>query len=181
MILDTQKSTLKDDIFAKSAQGQPLQSLVAGNDWQEVAKYYNAASATNVWRPDVQRKDVFGAIAWKFLTLQGAPDGTQAYANRVLACQSMQMNVDLLLGKGGESLPGDSASYRQGWQDALSAVPSGAGGAAQDAGWPAVRDVLRRPGTRFEVLFSVVEGAANKSTAFGQIVDGNDCLSAYTS
>ena len=34
-----QKATLKADIIAKSQSGQPLETLVALSDWQNVAAY----------------------------------------------------------------------------------------------------------------------------------------------
>ena len=185
-----QIAPFKADIIAKSAAGQPLQAMVSGNDWQGVAAWYNADSATNIWRPDAPRDAVFGAVVWKNMTVSDAPpsgatsvtDGSaQHYANRCLQCQGFQINVQTMVPPGVSALPGDQSGYRQGLQDALSAIPSGVGGAAQDAGWIAVRNVLRRLGTRFEVLFSASEGQANKSTAYGQRVDGNDCYSAYIS
>ena len=185
-----QKTILQADIIAKSAAGQPLETLVAIGDWQNVAAYYNADSATNVWMPDASRDNVFGAVQWKKLTVSDAPptgaasitDGSAAnYTNRVLQCQGFQMNLQVMLPPGATTLPGDQLEYRQGLQDALSAVPSGPAGATQNAGWAAVQNALRRPGTRFEILFSAVAGNANKSTAYGQRVDGNDCYVAYTS
>ena len=187
-----QIATLKADINAKSASGQILQALVAGNDWQGVAGYYNnpTASPTNVWRPDAPRDALFGAIVWKNLTVSDAPptgatsvtDGLALnFHSRCMQCQGFQMNLQIMLPPGATTLPGDQPSYRQGLQDALSAVPSGAGGTTQSAGWAAVQNVLRRPGTAFEVLFSSVDGGANKSTVYGVRVDGNDCYTAYAS
>ena len=74
-----------------------------------------------------------------------------------------------------------SFGFRQGLQDALQNVPAGVAGALLDGGWVAVRNVLKRLGTRFEVMFSTVEGVASQSSVYGQRVDGNDCYSAYTS
>lgn len=176
-----QVTALKADIIAKSAAGQPLETLVAIGDWQNVAAYYNAASAVDVWRPDAPRAAICGAIVWKNLTQIDAPDATALYTNRVLACQSRQMNLDILLPPTVDTLPGDQLGFRQGLQDALQNVPAGVAGALLDGGWVAVRNVLKRLGTRFEVMFSAAEGVANKSTAYGQRVDGNDCYSAYIS
>ena len=176
-----QVTALKADIIAKSAAGQPLETLVAIGDWQNVAAYYNAASAVDVWRPDAPRAAICGAIVWKNLTQIDAPDATALYTNRVLACQSRQMNLDIMLPPTVDTLPGDQLGFRQGLQDALQNVPAGVAGALLDGGWVAVRNVLKRLGTRFEVMFSAAEGVANKSTAYGQRVDGNDCYSAYIS
>ena len=66
-----QQATLKADIIAKSQSGQPLEAMVAINDWQNVAAYYNTEnSPTNVWRPDAPKSKVFGAIVWKNLRRQ---------------------------------------------------------------------------------------------------------------
>ena len=176
-----QTMALKNNIIAKSAAGQPLEALVAGGDWQNVAAYYNADSATKLWRPDAPRAKVFGAIIWKNLTQADAPDGTALFTNRALACQSLQINLQIMLPPTSDTLPGDEIGFRQGLQDALSAVPAGVGGAVLDAGWVPVRNALQRLGTRFEALFATPEGAASKSSVYGQRIDGNDCYQAYVS
>lgn len=177
-----QQATLKADIIAKSQPGQPLEAMVAINDWQNVAAYYNTEnSPTNVWRPDAPKSKVFGAIVWKNLTQVDAPDATVTYTNRVLACQSRQMNLDILLPPTADTLPGDEVGFRQGLQDALTDIPAGAGGALLAGGWGAVQNVLRRHGTPFEVMFSTVDGNANKSAVYGQRLDGNACMVAYLS
>lgn len=176
-----QTLALKTDIIAKALPGQPLESLVAGNDWQNVAAYYNADSATYVWMPDASRSKIVSAIVAKNLTQADLPDGTVIYTNRVLVCQSRQMNLDFLLPPTVDTLPGNDLGFRQSLQDALIDVPAGPGGALLDAGWVAVRNVLRRLGTRFEVMFSVAEGVANESAVYGQRLDGNACYMAYTS
>lgn len=180
-ILQHQVATLKSDIVAKSQAGQPLELLVAGGDWQNVAAYYNTDSATKLWRPDAPRSKVFGAIIWKNLTQADAPDGTTVYTNRALACQSRQINLQIMLPPTADTLPGDELGFRQGLQDALVDVPAGVGGALLDAGWTPVRNALQRFATHFEALFIAPEGVANKSTAYGQRVDGNDCYQVYVS
>ena len=163
---------------------------MAGNDWQGVAAYYNATSATKVWRPDAPKADVAGAVDWKNTTVSEAPptgpasvtDGTaHNYANRCLQCQGFAMTITNMLLLFGATVPGDQSKVRQGFQDALSAIPSGTNGAVQDAGWTAVRLALTRLGTRLEILFSSADGFANKSTLYGTTVDGNDCYLAFTS
>lgn len=180
-ILQHQVATFKSDIVANSGPGQPLEALVAAGDWQNIAAYYNADSDTKLWRPDAPRSKVFGAIVWKNLTQADAPDGTAIFTNRALVCQSMQINLQIMLPPTADTLPGDEIGFRQGLQDALSAVPAGVNGAILDAGWVPVRNALQRFGTRLEVLFSTVEGAARKSTAYGQRVDGNDCYQVFNS
>lgn len=180
-----QQATLKADIIAKSQVGQPLWDLMypaQGNtNWPGIADYYNSPSATNVWRPDAPRTAIMGAIVWKNLTQADTPDATTIYTNRVLASQSRQMNLDIMLPPTADTLPGDQVGFRQGLQDALTDVPAGVGGAPLAAGWGAVQNALRRPGTWFEVMFSKVDGNANKSSVYGQRIDANVCTAAYFS
>ena len=177
-----QQTALRIDIIAKALPGQPLEALLAARDWQNIAAYYNAEnSPTNVWRPDAPKSKVFGAIVWKNLTQADAPDATAIYTNRVLASQSRQMNLDILLPPTADTLPGDEVGFRQGLQDALTDIPAGVGGALLGGGWGAVQNVLRRPGTPFEVMFSTVDGNANKSAVYGQRIDGIDCNRALVS
>lgn len=174
-----QLTALKADMLG--ASNVALSAVIAGNDWQAVAAYYNAASVTNVWRPDAAADQIKGAINWANLTPSDTADGTQAYTNRALACQGKQFNLQLMLGQQtGGTCPGDLAPFRSGLQDALQNIPSGAGGALLGGGWTAVQNILRRPGSRLEVLFSVVDGNANRSMVYGQSMNGNDCFVAYT-
>jgi hypothetical protein len=55
-----QRATLKADIVAKSAAGQPLQALVAAGDWDGVAAYYNATASPSftVWKSNVSINEV---------------------------------------------------------------------------------------------------------------------------
>ena len=180
MLTTQQMATLKADMFG--ASNGALATLIANSDWQNVAAYYNAASITNVWRPDASVDAIKGAITWANLTPADAPDGSQVWLNRAMACQGKQFNLQLILGQqSGGTVPADVATFRAGLQDALQNIPAGAGGVTVSGGWSNVINVLRRPGTRFEVLFSSTDGAANKTTVYGQQVTGNDCYEAYTS
>lgn len=158
-----QRTTLKADILADGS----LAAAVQANDHTAIAEVYNAPTATNVWRPDASVDDVRGAINWANLTPADAPNDTTLWANRAMACQGRQHNVMLLLDSSDGTLPADMPTFRAGLQDALTSLPCGVGGASVAGGWPAVQNVLRRPGTRLEVLFSSVDGTARKSSVYG--------------
>lgn len=53
-----QKTTLRNDIVAKSQPGQPLQAAVAAGDWDFAATFYNTVGATIVWRTAVTRPEI---------------------------------------------------------------------------------------------------------------------------
>jgi hypothetical protein len=123
-----------------------------------IADAFNAPAspAAYVWRSYTDADTIKNAITWKNLTPTDAPDGTQAWANRSLACQGIQFNIQTLLSSGMSQLATGRLAIRQGLQDALSTVPSGAGGASQDAGWAGVSGVkaaITRVATRLEKLF----------------------------
>lgn len=125
--------------------------------------------ATNV---DVQI--IKDAVVWASLTPTDVPDGTQAWANRSLQCQGKQFNLQLILPVTG-TFNAANINARAGLQDALQNVRSGAGGAAQDAGWAAVRQSLTRRANHFEKLFADVAGG-NGSTrllAATMVIEGN--------
>lgn len=182
-----QGAILKADMLGPS--NAALQTWIVGNDWHSIAAWYNAsANTTYVWMPDAPRAGVYGAINWKNMTVSETPpsgatsvtDGTlDNYKARCLQCQGFQISLQTMLAPGLTTLPGDQANFRQGLQDALTNVPSGTGGATQNAGWSAVQNALKRYGSRLEVLFSVVDGNANKSSAYNQTFIGNDCYQAY--
>jgi hypothetical protein len=173
-----QSIILKADMLG--ASNLSLSAWIAGNDWQRVADFYNGDSTTNVWRPDAPVDPIKGAILWANLTPTDAPDGTTSWTNRALCCQGKQFNLQLMLGQqSNATVPGDLAPFRAGMQDALTNIPSGVAGAVMGGGWATVQGLLRRFGTRYEVLFSVVDGNANKSSVYGQRLSSNDCYLAY--
>ena len=115
-----------------------------------------------VWATDVDVQNIKDAIVWSNLTPADAPDGTQQWANRSLQCQGKQFNLQLILPVAG-TMNGAKVNVRTGLQDALQGVRSGAGGAAQDAGWAAVRNVLAREANHVEKCFADTS-AGNGST-----------------
>lgn len=129
-----------------------------------IAAYYNeqAAPAFYVWRSVVSTDEVIDAILWDRMTPVDTPDGTAIQTNRLLLCQAKQMNLQVLL-QGRESINTGRANLRALLSDALLNVPSGAGGATQDAGWIGVGRVkatISRLVTRAERLFATGTGAA---------------------
>lgn len=138
------------------AQQQALKAAINANPtWAAYPLtgdgYYDLAVALNqeaspafwVWSTNAPVGPVRAAIVWASLTPNDAPDGTQAWANRSLQCQGKQFNLQMIIPFTG-TLDASDANLRAGLQDALQGVRSGSGGAAQDAGWAAVRNTLAR-------------------------------------
>ena len=191
-----QAATLKADMLGASATA--LATLLSNSDFQGIKDYYNfqAPGALKVWRPDAGVNEIRGQITWANLTptdvvptpvIPSAPTLAEQVAgdvwrSRSLACQGKQFNLQMLLTAPTGLVPGDIATFRAGFQDALTGIPSGAAGALLSGGWVGVRDnALQRLGTRFEVLFATVDGVASKSTAYGIVLDTNDCNLAFYS
>ena len=92
-----------------------------------------------LWRSDASVQTIFEQITWANLTPADAPDSTQTWMNRALACQGKQFSIQTML-TGRSTLDATRSTLRSGLQDALTNVPSGTGGAAVSAGWVGVRD-----------------------------------------
>ncbi len=111
------------------------QTLAAlGRNDTEVARLLNLPSTFYVWRSTTPADAVADAILWDRLTPVDTPDGSAVQTNRLLLCQAKQMNLQVLL-QGRENVGTGRSNLRAGLSDALLNVPSGAGGATQDAGW----------------------------------------------
>jgi len=156
MLTDTQRTTLAAAIRA-DASPEVVAALAGRND-TELVRLYNLPSTFVIWKKNTSKQDIFGAIAWKNLTPADAPDGTAAYTNRALACQSRQFNIQTMLISPGESLDMTKANIRTGVKDAVEGVPSGAGGALLDAGWTAIKAASTRLATVAETLFATGTG-----------------------
>lgn len=113
------------------------------------------------------------AIEWAKLTPTDVPDGTQAWANRSLQCQGKQFNLQIIPFVG--TINAADANLRTGLQDALQGVRSGAAGASQDAGWPAVRQALARRANYAEKILADVSGGAGgtRATAATMVYEGS--------
>ena len=110
-----------------------------------------------VWRSSTQAADIGNAIVWSALTPVDTPDGTALYTNRALLCQAKQINIQTLI-QGRDSIASNKPNIRSGLQDALSAIPSGAGGAVIGAGWVAVKTSMTRKATVLERLLATGTG-----------------------
>lgn len=150
-----QIATLKAAIIADSN----LSTQKAAHDTFGITDYLNADSTFIVWRSATPADDISDAIVWAALTPADAPDGTVIYTNRTLICQTKQMAVQQqLLGK--TTVGTGKTNIRSAFQDALSGVPSAAGGATQTAGWPAVKTAISRAASRLEKIFATGTGTS---------------------
>ena len=152
----TQLETLKAAIIADTN----LAAARAAHSSQAIADYLNQTSATTVWRTSVETSVLFDQIVWANLTPNDAPDGTLAWQCRSLACQGKQFNLQLIFASRDRIDP-SKVNVRAGLQDALTNVPSGAGGAVVSAGWVNVRTAMQRNATNFENIFVVAGSPAS--------------------
>jgi hypothetical protein len=164
VLTSAQLVTLKAAILADSN----VNSIPANPDGDfAIAAYFNtvASPVFLVYRSDVPVQDIYNQITWANMTPTDAPDGTQTWANRSLACQGKQFNVQIIL-QGQASINAAKANVRAGLQDGLTNVPSGVAGALVSAGWNGVRDnALARAATRAEKLYANTTGGKDGSTA----------------
>lgn len=168
-----QASTLKALALANQTA---VDIIAAGND-VALAEWFNQPTTTYVWKNYTPADDVFDAITWANLTPLDTPDGSATYTNRALLCQVKQINLQILL-QGKERIATSKASIRNGLSDALLNVPSAAGGAAQSAGWAAVKSAISRFATRAEESMATGSGtqAAPSLLGFDGMVSSNDCI-----
>ena len=88
------------------------------------------------------------------------------WLNRATAAQGKQFNLQTLLLSAGGFLNATKANVRQALTDALTNLPTGAGGALVSGGWGTVRDnALARVASRLEKLFATTTVQQNGSTA----------------
>lgn len=160
-----QLQALKADIAADPSLGQLAHTP---DNAFAIATAYNldAAGPFVVWRSSTAAADVFNAIAWAALTPADAPDGTQAWGNRSLCCQGKQFNLQTLLA-GQATVASGRSNIRAGFQDALTNVPSGTGGATVNAGFSAVKAAFSRNAGRAEKLFASGTGSAASPADLG--------------
>lgn len=164
---------------------------------QTIADWYNLIATTPFFGfySNVPVAGVIGAIKWKRLTPTDAipvdtPLNNAIWQSRALACQGFQFNVQLMIGFQ-SVIDATQKQIVQGFNDSLSAVPSGAGGATVDAGWLAsnngVQGVLCRLSSNAVVLFadtSAGNGSSNTTPAtlvFQGNLSGNDIINAWAS
>lgn len=146
---------------------QTLSAL--GRNDTEVARQLNLPSTVYVWRSTTPADEVADAILWDRLTPADVPDGTAIQTNRLLLCQSKQMNLQVLL-QGRDSIGTGRSNLRTGLSDALLNVPSGAGGATVDAGWIGagrVKATITRLATVAESVFASGTGTTASPSTLG--------------
>jgi hypothetical protein len=170
-----QLAAVKADILADNA----LNALPNNSDGNSaIAAAYAQIVAPDffVYRTNIPVADINDQIVWANLTPSDAPDTTQVWANRSLACQGKQFNLQLLLQGSQVTINGAKANVRAGLQDALTNVPSGTAGALKSAGWVPVRDnALARKARRIEKLLADTSGGGtggNASTAATMTFEG---------
>jgi len=164
--------TLAQQVALKAyVQADPVLSIKTPNSdgALDIANALNQPdpSGYQVWRSSTETGAILDAITWANLTPAGVSDGSAIALQNEYKCQGRQLNLQIML-QGRESLGTGRLTTRQGLQDALQNVPSGAGGALLDAGWIGagkVKASITRPATVLEKLFATGAGtAANPST-----------------
>ena len=161
---NAQLQTLRTAILADAT----LAEMVAAGNIGPALSVLNAIiePVFIVWRSSTATQEIYDAITWAKLTPNDTPDGTALWTNRALSCQGKQFNVQTLL-QGRESINSARQNVQSGLQDALTNVPSGAGGATVSAGWAAVRLVMQRQATRGEKVFAIGPGTAANPASLG--------------
>lgn len=127
-------------------------SQVAVQDWPAIAAAYNLPSnpAANVWRSDVSPSEIAATITMSAFT----------------ALTAQQQNGLLLLTQG--TVNATSQNVRAAFNTIF-----GAGQTLTD-----LTVLAQRVGTRVEVLFSSVAGAARVTTKYGQLLTTDDVQKA---
>lgn len=136
-------------------------AMMSGNtpDDTGLAAWFNAPTTFVLWKTRAAVQDIYDAVVWANLTPSDAADGTATWTNRALMCQAKQINLQIML-QGQEFIDTTKANLRAGLQDALSNVPSGAGGGIVSAGWVPVKAIIQRFATRAEMALATGTGTA---------------------
>lgn len=167
-----QLTTLKAAIAAETAPTF-VTLRQAGNE-QGMADYYNADSGTVVWQTAAPVSAVQDAVDYTAYTPNGTIDGTAALTNRLLAAQTKQINLQLML-QGKTTLDATPSRVRGALLDATTNLPTGTGGALQSAaGVDGVRvlNALTRPATRGERLYTASATTTGTVSAFRLSFEG---------
>lgn len=165
-----QASTLKTAI---QANGTCSPMFTAGDDVGAAACMNTVDAAFYVWRTDVPVQAIYDQVTWANMTPADTPDGTALFTNRALACQGKQFNLQTIL-QGRQTLNATISTLRAGIQDALTALPCGAGGAVVSAGWVGVRDTaLKRQARLWEkALANTAGGNGAQATPAVPVLEG---------
>lgn len=193
--------TFKAAILAQTATipaSQPWTGTFAGTQVKNVpntsdgnaavAGWYNLAMAGPylVWNPQVSIKTIRAAAdIGKYTPTDAVPasgstvqitNDAMVYQNRALACQLKQANAIFLL-QGEGDVDASPQAFRLLFNDCMTAIPSGAAGVVQNAGWGtgaapgAVKTAMQRAATNAEKVFSVVGASVGgTATASGNVL-----------
>lgn len=114
----------------------------------------NSSPAVNVWKPSIPVGQLANVIDWT------------ASVDGFLSLTVSKQNAYFALTQGG-IVDATQANIRNGFSAIFTATIANA-----------LAAIAQRIGTRFEVLFSTVSGAANVSTKYGQMLSYQDVLAA---
>lgn len=166
-----QAATLKTAILSDGTAA----AAYNGGDLQAVADRMNTVDAAfYVWHSAAPVQAIFEAITWANMTPNDAADGTQLWLNKAMVAQGKQFNLQTML-TGRLTLDATKSTLRAGLQDALTNLPTGAGGATVSAGWTTVRDsAIKRTATLAEkALANVAGGNGQLATPATATFEGN--------
>lgn len=161
-------------------------ALRQANETGQMADWYNQDTTFVVWRSTATTDEILNGVSGANLTPVDTPDSSQLWMNRALACQTKQMNLQMLLQRQG-TLPVGKLNIRQTLSDALQNVPAGAGGALLDAGWAGagkVKSIISRVCNRAEKVWATgtgTSGVPGDLGAFEGRVTNDDILNALRS
>ncbi|MEO8153573.1 MAG: hypothetical protein ABI605_10925 [Rhizobacter sp.] len=174
----TQKITFKAALLAETDPA--LAQLRSDNNTGAMADWYNGATTFIVWNSRTPADDIYNSINWKNFTPSDAADGTLLYQNRVGKTGLQQDSLTMLLKHGfASTIDMSKPKISSGIQDALTDIPTGAGGALQQGGWNTVKTISVRPATRAEKIFATGTGSAGSPGTNGPegYVSNEDVLS----
>jgi hypothetical protein len=171
--------------------GTAINALPSTDDANiEIANWYNltASPAYTVWNTAVPIKSIRAAVnLQQYTPLDNPPASTNnvtgtndglLYQNRALVCQLKQANAIFLI-QGEGSVDSSPLQFRQSFNDCMTAIPSGAAGANQNAGWGTsaapgvVRLAMHKAATNGEKVFVVASTAAPNAGNVGADARGS--------
>ena len=154
-----------------------LNAIPIGGDGDiDIANAFNALASPDffVWRPDVPVREIMDTFNFAaFTPADSMPESQvdsaaiQRYSARLLAIQTKQMNLQLML-QGRETVDASLPNFRAGLRDALVGVPAGANGAGVAVAGANAGNALNactRKGTRAEKLFAGSNATTGAVTA----------------
>lgn len=169
-----QGTTLRAAILADATAAA---AWSGGQDATVVARMNETDTAFWVWRTQVPVHEITNVIVWANLTPNDSPDSTVLYQNRLVFAQSKQFNLNLLFVAAqamGGIVNAGLPNVRTGYQEALTGLPTGTGGATVAAGWTAVRDgPFKRNANRVE---RALADTASSGCAAGTALANPACL-----